>query len=125
MVVQQPHFAKATRGKGRSMADLNITDQDFEDQVLKSDIPVLVDFWAEWCHPCHIVGPIIEELATEYEGKLKVGKVNVDQNQVAGNYGIMSIPSVLLFKNGKVVATLVGAQSKDNYKKEIEAALSA
>ena len=107
------------------MADLTLTDQDFEAQVLKSDIPVLVDFWAEWCHPCRIVGPIIEELAGEYAGKLKVGKVNVDQNQVAGNYGIMSIPSVLLFKNGKVVASLVGAQSKDNYKKEIDSVLAS
>jgi thioredoxin 1 len=107
------------------MADLTLTDQDFEAQVLKSDVPVLVDFWAEWCHPCRIVGPIIEELATEYTGKLKVGKVDVDKNQVAGNYGIMSIPSVLLFKNGKVVATLVGAQSKDNYKKEIDSALAS
>ena len=105
------------------MADLNLTDQDFEAQVLKSDTPVLVDFWAEWCHPCRIVGPIIEELAGEYAGKLKVGKVDVDKNQVANNYGIMSIPSVLLFKNGKVVATLVGAQSKDSYKKEIDTVL--
>jgi thioredoxin 1 len=105
------------------MANLTLTDQDFEAEVLKSDVPVLVDFWAEWCHPCRIVGPIIEELAQEYAGKLKVGKVDVDSNQVAGNYGIMSIPSVLLFKNGKVVATLVGAQSKDNYKKEIESVL--
>jgi thioredoxin 1 len=107
------------------MANLTLTDQDFEAQVLKSDQPVLVDFWAEWCHPCRIVGPIIEELATEYDGKLKVGKVDVDKNQVAGNYGIMSIPSVLLFKNGKVVATLVGAQSKDNYKKEIDSVLAS
>jgi thioredoxin 1 len=106
------------------MAHLTLTDQTFEEEVLKSDKPVLVDFWAEWCHPCRTVGPIIEELATEYDGKLKVGKVNVDQNQVSGNYGVMSIPSVLLFKNGEVVATLVGAQGKDNYKREIEAVLS-
>jgi thioredoxin 1 len=107
------------------MAHLTLTDQDFEAQVLKSDMPVLVDFWAEWCHPCQTVGPIIEELATEYEGKLKVGKVNVDQNQVPGNFGIMSIPSVLLFKNGQVIKTLVGAQSKDSYKREIDAVLAA
>jgi len=105
------------------MANLTLTDQDFEAQVLKSDIPVLVDFWAQWCHPCRIVGPIIEELAQEYTGKLKVGKVDVDANQVAANYGIMSIPSVLLFKNGQVVASLVGAQSKENYKKEIDSVL--
>jgi thioredoxin 1 len=108
-----------------NMADLTLTDQDFEAQVLKSEIPVLVDFWAEWCHPCGIVGPIIEELAAEYAGKLKVGKVNVDQNQIAGNFGVMSLPSVLFFKNGQVVKALVGAQSKDSYKKEIEQVLSA
>jgi thioredoxin 1 len=106
------------------MADLTITDQNFEAEVLKSEQPVLVDFWAEWCHPCRIVGPIIEELAAEYSGKLKVGKVDVDKNQVAGNYGIMSIPSILIFKGGKVLKTLVGAQSKDNYKKEIDSVLA-
>lgn len=105
------------------MADLTLTDKNFEEEVLKSNQPVLVDFWAQWCHPCHIVGPIIEELATDYAGKLKVGKVDVDANQVANNYGIMSIPSILLFKNGKVVKTMVGAQSKDNYKKEIDSVL--
>ena len=97
------------------MADLTLTDQNFEEEVLKSDKPVLVDFWAAWCHPCRIVGPIIEELAVDYDGKLKVGKLDVDANQVANNYGIMSIPSILIFKNGKVLKTLVGAQSKDNY----------
>jgi thioredoxin 1 len=106
------------------MADLTLTDKNFEEEVLKSEQPVLVDFWAEWCHPCKIVGPIIEELATEYAGKLKVGKVDVDVNQVANNYGIMSIPSILIFKNGQVLKTLVGAQSKDNYKKEIDSVLA-
>ena len=115
----------STEGGENRMADLTLTDQDFEAQVLKSDVPVLVDFWAEWCHPCQTVGPIIEELAGEYAGKLKVGKVNVDQNQVASNYGIMSIPSVLLFKNGEVVKSLVGAQSKDSYKKEIDSVLAS
>jgi thioredoxin 1 len=83
----------------------------------------LVDFWAEWCHPCKIVGPIVEELAVEYEGKLKVGKVDVDLNQVANNYGIMSIPSLLIFQNGQVVRSMVGAQSKENFKKEIDSVL--
>ena len=106
------------------MADLTLTDKNFEEEVLKSNQPVLVDFWAEWCHPCRIVGPIIEELATEYDGKLKVGKVDVDANQVANSYGIMSIPSILIFKNGKVVKTMIGAQSKDNYKKEIDSVLA-
>jgi|ERR1035437_10843135 thioredoxin 1 len=106
------------------MADLTLTDKNFKTEVLESKTPVLVDFWAAWCHPCRIVGPIIEELATEYDGKLKVGKLDVDQNQVAGSYGIMSIPSILIFKDGKVVKTMVGAQSKDNYKKEIDSVLA-
>jgi thioredoxin 1 len=105
------------------MADLVFTDQNFQTEVLESTIPVLVDFWAEWCHPCKIVGPIVEELATEYAGKLKVGKVDVDANQVAGNYGIMSIPSLLIFQNGKVVKSMVGAQSKDSFKHEIDSVL--
>ncbi|HUD04796.1 MAG TPA: thioredoxin [Patescibacteria group bacterium] len=106
------------------MADLVLTDQNFKAEVLESEIPVLVDFWAEWCHPCRIVGPIVEELATEYAGKLKVGKVNVDENQVASNYAVMSIPSLLIFRNGQVVKTMVGAQSKDNFKREIDSVLS-
>lgn len=105
------------------MADLVFTDQNFQTEVLESELPVLVDFWAEWCHPCKLVGPIVEELATEYEGKLKVGKVNVDQNQVAGNYAVMSIPTLLIFQNGKVVKSMVGAQSKDSFKKEIDSVL--
>ncbi len=83
------------------MADLTFTDQNFEGDVLKSDIPVIVDFWAPWCGPCRIVSPIIEDLSKEYEGKVKVGKLNVDENpQTAQTYGVMSIPSVLFFKNG-------------------------
>ena len=107
------------------MADLVFTDQNFKTEVLESTIPVLVDFWAEWCHPCKIIGPIVEELATEYAGKLKVGKVDVDANQVAGNYGIMSIPSLLIFQNGQVVKSMVGAQSKDNFKREIDSVISS
>ncbi|HUD09250.1 MAG TPA: thioredoxin [Patescibacteria group bacterium] len=106
------------------MADLVLTDQNFQAEVLQSKIPVLVDFWAAWCQPCRIVGPIVEELATEYAGKLKVGKVDVDTNKVAGNYAVMSIPSLLIFKNGQVVKTMVGAQSKDNFKREIDSVLS-
>lgn len=102
----------------------NFTDQDFKTEVLESKEPVIVDFWAPWCTPCRIVAPIVEELAKEYERKVKVGKMNVDENsQTAGQYGIMSIPSILIFKNGQPVKTMVGAQSKENYKKEIEEVL--
>lgn len=107
------------------MADVIFTDKNFKEEVLDSKTPVLVDFWAEWCAPCRIVSPIVEELAKEYEGKLKVGKLNVDQNHIASHYGIMSIPSLLIFKNGQVVKTMIGAQSKDNFKKEIDSALTS
>lgn len=101
------------------MADIVFTDQNFDEEVLKSETPVLVDFWAPWCMPCKIVDPIIHELDHEYTGKLKVGKMNVDENQVPSRFGIMSIPSVLIFKNGNPVKTLIGAQNKENYKKAI------
>lgn len=106
------------------MADIIFTDQNFKEEVLDSKTPVLVDFWAEWCAPCRIVSPIVEEFATEYSGKLKVGKLNVDENQVASQYGVMSIPSLLIFKDGKVVKTMIGAQSKDNFKREIDSVLA-
>lgn len=105
------------------MADLVVTDQNFQDEVLKSDKPVLVDFWAPWCTPCKIVGPIVDELAKEYEGKIKVGKMNVDEHQTAGNYGIMSIPTLLIFKNGQPVESVVGAQSKDTIKQKLDSVL--
>ena len=108
------------------MGDLNFTDADFKTQVLESSQPVVVDFWAPWCGPCRTVSPIIDELAQEYAGKIKVGKVNVDENsQTAGAYGIMSIPSVVVFKNGQPLKTMIGAQSKENFKKEIEEILSS
>jgi len=107
------------------VSDLNFTDQSFKQEVLESQQSVIVDFWAPWCAPCRIVSPIIDELATEYRGKIKVGKLNVDENsQTAGQYGVMSIPSIVFFKNGQPVKTMVGAQSKENYKQEIEQILS-
>lgn len=108
------------------MAGLDVKDQNFQKEVLESKEPVVVDFWAPWCGPCRMVVPIIEELAKEYEGKVKIRKVNVDENtQAAGQYNVMSIPSVLFFQNGEPVKTLVGAQSKEAYKKEIEALLAS
>jgi len=107
------------------MADLTFTDQNFKQEVLESKEPVIVDFWAPWCSPCKIISPIIDELAKEFEGKVKIGKANVDDNsQTAGQYEVMSIPSILFFKNGKPVKTMVGAQSKENYKQEIEQLIS-
>lgn len=107
------------------MADVTFTDQNFEQEVVKADVPVVVDFWAEWCAPCRIVSPVIEGLANDYTGKVKVGKLNVDQNsQTAGKFGIMSIPTILIFKSGHIVKTMIGAQSKENYKKAIDEALS-
>src|SRR3989344_8966386 len=108
------------------MTDVIFTDQNFETEVLKSTIPVVVDFWAPWCGPCKVVSPIIEELAGEFEGKVKVGKLNVDDNQaMASEYGIMSVPSIVFFKDGKPIKTMIGAQSKENFKKGIEEILSS
>jgi thioredoxin 1 len=95
------------------MGALHLDDKNFEQEVLKSDLPVLVDFWAEWCGPCRAIAPIIEELAGELQGKMKVAKVNVDEAQdLAGNYNVMSIPTLLIFKNGQPVEQVVGAMPK-------------
>lgn len=104
---------------------LTFTDDSFEEDVLKSDKPVLVDFWAEWCGPCRMVGPVVDELAGEYEGKAKIGKVDVDNNpEISTKYGIRSIPSLLIFKNGEVVDQIVGAVPKAQLKKQLEAQMS-
>jgi thioredoxin 1 len=103
---------------------LEITDDNFEDVVLKSDKPVLVDFWAEWCGPCRMVGPVVEELAKEYDGRAVIGKVNVDQNSsISSNYGIRNIPTLLYFKNGILVDKQVGVVPKATLAAKLEAQL--
>jgi len=110
-----------TLKKYKTMA-LEFTDANFKTEVLDSDKLSVIDFWAEWCGPCRAIGPVIEELAKEYEGKVKIGKVNVDINpQISMTYGITSIPAILFIKNGEVVDKLVGAQPKGNFVKKIEA----
>lgn len=106
------------------MSETTLTDQNFTDEVLKSNQAVLVDFWAPWCGPCRIVGPIVEQIAQDYVGKAKVGKLNVDENPITSQkYGIMSIPSLLIFKNGEVVDQLVGAQPKEVIAEHLDKAL--
>ncbi len=107
------------------MADKVFTDQNFPQDVLQSKTPVVVDFWAPWCGPCRMVSPTIEELAKEYEGKVVVGKMNVDENpNTSSQFGVMSIPTVMVFKNGKPVSSTIGAQGKEAYKKAINEALA-
>jgi len=106
------------------MALLQLTDDNFKGEVLDSQLPVLVDFWAPWCGPCKMIGPIVEEMAKEFDKKLKVGKVNVDDNpKSATQYGIMSIPTLVFFKNGKIMDQAVGALSRQDLKKKILANL--
>ena len=107
-------------------SNLSVTAADFDKEVLNSEVPVLVDFWAEWCGPCKAIGPTIEQLATEYDGKAKVRKLDIDHDgDIASRYGVMSIPALLVFKGGKVVDQLVGAHGKQNIAAMIDRSLLA
>jgi len=107
------------------MSLLHLTDSNFKKEVLESALPVLVDFWAPWCGPCKMVAPIIEELAKKYHGKVKFGKINIDENpKVATQYAVMSIPTIMLFSRGKVVNQVVGALGKSDLEKRIAESLS-
>jgi thioredoxin 1 len=107
------------------MSLVHLSDASFDSEVIKNDLPVIVDFWAAWCGPCRMIGPIFEELSNDYAGRLKFGKVDVDAcPATAGQYGIRSIPSLLVFKNGRVVDTIVGAMPKAALAQKIDAALA-
>jgi thioredoxin 1 len=104
------------------MKPITITDDNFETEVLNSELPVLIDFWAAWCGPCKMIAPIVEELAAEYDGKVKIGKLDVDDNQqTAIKYGVRSIPTVLLLQNGEVKDTIIGAVPKSVFVEKINA----
>lgn len=102
-----------------------VNDADFDQEVLKSDVPVLVDFWAPWCGPCKAMIPVMDELGQQYAGKLKIVKMNVDENMTTpGNYNVMSIPTFIIVKGGKLASQFVGARSKTDMQKEIDAAIA-
>ena len=103
------------------MSEIILSESNFDQEVLNSELPVMVDFWAVWCGPCKVLGPIVDEIAKDYEVKLKVGKLNVDENNsIAMKYGVMSIPTLKFFKGGKVVGELIGAAPKATLEAEIK-----
>jgi thioredoxin 1 len=104
------------------MADvLQVTDENFEEEIVKSDMPAMVDFWAEWCGPCKMVGPVVEELAKEYAGRVKIASVDVDKNrETPGKFGIRNIPTLIFFKNGEVANTIIGAHPKAQIEEELK-----
>jgi thioredoxin 1 len=107
------------------MKTITITDENFDEEVVKSDKPVLIDFWATWCGPCKMIAPIVEELVDEYEGKAKIGKLDVDNNQqTAIKFGVRSIPTILIFKEGKLKDTIIGARPKEQIVKILNSAIA-
>jgi thioredoxin 1 len=110
--------------KGSKMSEVVLTDKNFEEEILKSKGVFMVDFWAPWCGPCRMLGPIITEIAKDFKGKAKVGKLNVDENPaVAGKYGVMSIPTTIVFKDGEATETFVGVQSKEVFAQKLNSLL--
>ncbi|NIS72205.1 MAG: thioredoxin [Proteobacteria bacterium] len=107
-------------------AVIHVTDQEFEGEILKSETPALVDFWAPWCGPCNVIAPAVEEVAKKFSGKIKVAKMNVDDNRATpGSYGIMSIPTLILFKNGEIVDRITGAVPQSRLEEAVEKVLQS
>lgn len=105
----------------KNMSDIILNSSNFEQEVINSDLPILVDFWAVWCGPCRAIAPILEELAKEYAGKIKIGKVNVDENnELVSRYSVMSIPTIKFFKNGKLANEIIGAAPKSQFEDAIK-----
>tara|TARA_Y100001949_G_scaffold173721_1_gene179811 strand:+ start:1147 stop:1569 length:423 start_codon:yes stop_codon:yes gene_type:complete len=124
VVVAYFTFKQIFQGEIMSELILKVSDETFESDVLGSELPVLVDFWAEWCGPCKMIAPVLEEIAEEFDGKLKVAKLNIDENEAtAPKFGIRSIPTLILFRNGNAEATKIGAMSKSELTAFIQQAL--
>ena len=103
---------------------LTLNDKNFQDEIKGTQVPILVDFWAEWCAPCRMIAPMLDEIAEEYEGKIKIGKLNVDQNRsIAAQFGVMSIPTLIVFKGGEMVEQMIGAQPKENLLKVLQSVI--
>jgi thioredoxin 1 len=116
-------FGKKRAGERREfMSDLlQVTDETFETEIMKADLPAMVDFWAEWCGPCRMVGPVVEELAVQYKGKIKIAKMDVDKNRnTPARFGIRNIPTLIFVKDGKVAQTIIGAQPKSSIEDELK-----
>ena len=106
--------------------EIEFTDANFSEEVLGADVPVLVDFWAPWCGPCKMIAPMVEEISNEYAGKVKVGKLNIDDNQtVASQYGVQGIPTLMIFKNGEMVERIVGVRPKETLTGKLESVLAS
>lgn len=125
MLVRGEQLSNSVLKEDRQMKTITITDENFDEEVTKSDKPVLIDFWATWCGPCKMIAPIVEELVDEYEGKAKIGKLDVDNNQqTAIKFGVRSIPTILIFKDGKLKDTIIGAVPKGQIVQRLNSAIA-